>query len=330
MITINKLRIDDTLKNIEVEVTAGASSARFTNVFVWTHLTFRDYERAIDVSSLLSGTSSTEVFNISAEILNTTRIDNVYFVEFRTDEDPTPLDNGLIQNQALGVVANLFQYNECLLNQALGVDASRCGKPDPNCYECQNSVHKLNLLSSLMSALNAGIVGGFYEDVVKIVREIDKICDRCDSCPDYEETIALNGAGLGYQVIQNEVVDSGRRPEESCIEGNCQETTGNTKCILIGIDFENQGNLCIGYDYTQLCFNQAIYFDSPFGLPGLEQPLYSDPALTIPAGRFNGLIPDNINSIEIVLRNVEGNSFGYNVATYNPDLSLIVNTPCNS
>lgn len=209
MITINKLKIDDTLKNIEVQVTAGTSGARFTHVFVWDHLTFRDYEKAKDVSSLLTKTSNSEEFIISAEQLDVQRIDRVYFVEVRTDEDPTPLDNGLIQNQALGVVANLYQYNECLLERALRVDVDNCGKPSEFCYECQDSIHGFNLLSSLMQALDAGIRTQLFEDVVKIVRDIEKLCRGCDGCPNYDDTLALNGAGLGYQVIQNQVVGSG-------------------------------------------------------------------------------------------------------------------------
>lgn len=316
MITINKLRIDDTLKNIEVDVKAGATSARFTNVFVWDHLTFRDYTKAKDVSSLLTKTSDTETFVISAEMLEVERIDKVYFVEFRTDENPTPLDNGLIQNQILGVVANLYQYHECLLDKSLSVDVTKCGKSDPNCYECQDSIASFNLLSSLMQALDAGIQTSLFEGVVKIVNDIEKLCIGCDGCPDYEETKAINGAGLGYQIIQNEIVDSGvEAPTETpCVDGTCGPTGEGVICVLVGKYEGTEQDFC-SFDRSTLCYDTPAYFS-----------ILQDGTLYQDAARNTLLTGLDVDIV--VLRTGTEGSYNYSNAYYNTNTAELGNNPC--
>lgn len=320
MITINKLRIDDTLKNIEVDIKAGTTAARFTNVFVWDHLTFRDYQKAKDVSSLLAKTSDTETFIISAEMLEVERIDKVYFVEFRTDESPTPLDNGLIQNQILGVVANLYQYHECLLDKSLSVDVTRCGKSDPNCYECQDSITSFNLLSSLMQALDAGIQTSLFEGVVKIVNDIEKVCTNCDGCPDYEETRAINGAGLGYQIIQNEIVDSGvEAPTETpCVEGTCGESLV-AKCVLAHI-YTGEADVCT-INEPDVCYDTVLYYPNTVSdsVPWLS-PVYSDPNLT------QEVTYPNLQAV--FFKYSDGGSPAYDLLEYDANQSRFESGPC--
>lgn len=321
MITINKLRIDDTLKNIQVDIVASTTAARFTHVYVWDHLTFRNYGKAKDVSNLLAKTSNTETFSIPAEQLGVERIDNVYFVEFRTNEDPVPLDNGLIQNQILGVVANLFQYKECLLDKSQSVDVSRCGKADPNCYSCQDSISSFNLLSSLMQALDAGIQTNLFDEVVKILKDIDKICENCDGCPDYTDTRALNGAGLGYQVVQNEIVDSGVQPTPSptpCVTGECETTVRDTVCVLIAT-YEGD-NVCEDQSqFSSYCYNKVGYFNTATP-PNGGIPLHSNPERT-------ALMTD-IESGVIIFKTIVGENSIYYPVIYDATTSTYTPSPC--
>lgn len=324
MITINKLRIDDTLKNIEVEVVAGTTAARFTHVFVWDHLTFRNYEKAKDVSSLLAKTSNTETFSIPAEQLGVERIDNVYFVEFRTNEDSVPLDNGLIQNQILGVVANLFQYKECLLDKSQSVDVSRCGKADPNCYSCQDSIYSFNLLSSLMQALDAGIQTNLFDEVVKILKDIDKICENCDGCPDYEDTRALNGAGLGYQVIQNEIVDSGvqssTNPDpDTCVTGTCGPAGEGGFCSLVAAYDGTATQACADQtSFADLCYSTPVYFSTEPVVGAI--PLFSDAARTQPV--------TGLASGTLIFRRIVEGGFSYFPGVFNASASSYTPSPC--
>lgn len=209
MVSINTLQIDTFAEKIDVDVST-TSGNTITNVYVWKSEDFKDYSKAIDLSSLLEGTDETESFAIFAqEHLNVEKITGLWFIEFQSDEDIVPDDCSNNSNTAIGVVANLIPYHECVLNKLLSIEVDDC-KPvvEDNCDECSGNIYYIN---TLLTALNEAIRFGYYEEAIRIIKNLDDLCDVCHTCPDYGDTLLING--LGFATINNSITDV--RVEES-------------------------------------------------------------------------------------------------------------------
>ena len=183
MININELKINTTATEISVDVDTTVSNL-FTKVLLWTTDTFKDIPTAIDLSHLLAGTDETEVFTILASELGVSKIEGLFFIEFTTNEPDTKL----------GVVSNFIPYYECILNRVLKSGVESCRTTDSG----------LSYINTLLETLNYSIQTGFYEEAVKISKELDKICVLCATCASYEDTLLVNG--LGFGTIDNSII----------------------------------------------------------------------------------------------------------------------------
>lgn len=194
MISINTIKIDEFAAKIDVNISTTTGN-NITKVLLWTSDTFKDYTKAIDFSSKLDGSDNTETFSIHASELELTKITGLYFLEFESNEVIVPGDNN--SNVALGVTANFIQYHECVLNKLLKIEVDGC-KPVINteCDECEGNVP---FISSLLQALKEAVKFGFYEEAIKIIKNLDDLCDICHTCPDYGNTLLINGLGFGTE-----------------------------------------------------------------------------------------------------------------------------------
>lgn len=203
MISINLLQIDEFAEKINVDVNT-TSGNKITKVYVWSSDTFKDYSKAIDLSSLIDGSDNTESFSIFAqEHLGVEKIVGLWFVEFESDEEIIPdncIDNS---NTGLGVVANLIPYHECVLNKLLAIEVDDC-KPVINdgCDECSGNIYYIN---TLVTTLKDAIQFGYYEEAIRIIKTLDDLCDVCHTCPGYGDTLLING--LGFSTINNSLTD---------------------------------------------------------------------------------------------------------------------------
>ena len=193
MIIINSLNINELSDKIEVDISASVGEV-FTTVLVWNSSTYKDPSQAIDVSSLLTATSENEVFDIPASMLGVTNILGVWFIEFTTDEVIIP--GACCQdNVRLGIVSNLTPYHLCILNGVMNMKIDGCsGKAIDGCAECNSeTLYKQTLLDSLYFALGYG----YYDEAIKLIGILDEICEVCNTCPDYGDTVLLTGSGHG-------------------------------------------------------------------------------------------------------------------------------------
>lgn len=185
MITINELKINDIVDTISVNVTTEIGYA-FTKVLVWDSTTFKNTATAIDLSTLLTGASENEVFTIGVVDLNVSKITGIYFVEFTTNEPGFPT--------ILGAVANLIPYHECVMNKLLSSSIDSCTTTAPD----------ILYLNVCVETLVFTIQTGFFEEAIKIMKEMDKLCGICGTCPDYSDTLLVNG--LGFGTIDNAII----------------------------------------------------------------------------------------------------------------------------
>lgn len=210
MLIINSITIDEFSTRINVDVTGtlvnGMVSpqvySQITQVLLWTSETFKDYTKAIDVTSFVTApVNGNYSFSIPAEDIELPNMNGIFFLEFTTDTTLPPENCIEDSNIALGIAANLIKYHECLLNKVMKMDIKGCKKVESQCEECEED---LLYLSVLIEAIYTTVKFGFYEEAVKIMGALDDICDICHSCPDYKNTRLINGYGFG--TVNNAII----------------------------------------------------------------------------------------------------------------------------
>ena len=178
MISINSLQLDDLAGKIKVNVKTTLYN-KIIKLFVWNSKTFRDVDKAIDLSHLLSGISEIENFYIKAKDLQVEQITGLWFFEFQSNEAR--------DNVTFGIVKNFILYNECLLDKLLKIDIDGCNPTTENrCNECVEDIFYINVL---LTTLEEAIKYNYYKEAIRIIENLDDLCDICGTCPDYGTTI---------------------------------------------------------------------------------------------------------------------------------------------
>ena len=183
MITIKNLKINNDSSKINVNVET-VKDKKFTKVLLWDFKTFKDYTKAIDLSSLLTVAASRnniETFEIVPSNINQTSFLGLFFLEFSDDN----------KQKKIGLVSNFIKYYECLLDKTLKIDLKN--KNDDTFY-----------LSTLLNTLNSTVKWGFYTEAISIIKTLEELCEICSTCPDYKNNKLVNG--LGFGITDNSIV----------------------------------------------------------------------------------------------------------------------------
>jgi len=156
------LSTDNSTITIAIDDAADISALR-----VWKTDTFKDYDEAIDISSLLTG-SATESINVSPTDLDESYFDGVYFIEAEdTDE------------VSFSIIAVLTRYKECVIERIIenGV-----------CEDClaSTAIPMINAHTTLR-ALEDAIELNFIDEIITMVNALDTYCSNtCNSCGSYD------------------------------------------------------------------------------------------------------------------------------------------------
>ena len=131
---------------------------------------------------------------IPAERLGLSYISGLFLLEFTSDEivDPTECCDS---NNATGVVANFVQYEECILNKAMSAKIDNCNQLVVS--DCESCGDNLLYASMFLSSLHAAVRNGFYNEANTIIKQLDEMCEICNTCPNYGNTQIVNGTGYG-------------------------------------------------------------------------------------------------------------------------------------
>jgi len=166
-ITLFAISTDRTKINLTITDAATVSSLKF-----WTDSTYKDYTKAIDLTSKLTA-SATENIELSLADLGLCYFDGVYFVEA---EDPDEVSEA--------VTADLTRYEECILDKILNT----IGCADCLQFQSQSIINAQTLLYSLQTAVN----NSFIDEIVLIVTALNLYCsNQCKTCTEFK-TIADN------------------------------------------------------------------------------------------------------------------------------------------
>ena len=181
MIVINNLEIQDNGQTLAVDVQTEIGST-ITSAMLWNMTTFKDYSRAINLDYKLEQLTNQEVFEVTAEELQISSFDDIWFVEFQSDY--VPEDNcGEFLDPALGITYNLSPYYKCLLNRFFEHQKNPC----VNCNE--PFIDELVLSIGLtLDIVERSIEEGYYLQAIELIKKLKKFCSitKCNNCETVE------------------------------------------------------------------------------------------------------------------------------------------------
>ena len=181
MIVINNLEIQDNGQTLAVDVQTEIGST-ITSALLWNITTFKDYSRAINLDYKLEQLTSHEVFEVTAEELEISSFDDIWFIEFQSDYIPE--DNcGEFLDPALGITYNLSPYYKCLLNRFFEHQKNPC----VNCNE--PFIDELVLsIGFTLDIVERSIEEGYYLQAIELIKKLKKFCSitKCNNCETVE------------------------------------------------------------------------------------------------------------------------------------------------
>lgn len=181
MIVINNLEIQDNGQTLAVDVQTEIGST-ITSAMLWNMTTFKDYSRAINLDYKLEQSTNQEVFEVTAEELQISSFDDIWFIEFQSDYIPE--DNcGEFLDPALGITYNLSPYYKCLLNRFFEHQKNPC----VNCNE--PFIDELVLSIGLtLDIVERSIEEGYYLQAIELIKKLKKFCSitKCNNCETVE------------------------------------------------------------------------------------------------------------------------------------------------
>ena len=181
MIVINNLEIQDNGQTLAVDVQTEIGST-ITSALLWNMTTFKDYSRAINLDYKLEQLTNQEIFEVTAEELQISSFDDIWFIEFQSDYIPE--DNcGEFLDPALGITYNLSPYYKCLLNRFFEHQKNPC----VNCNE--PFIDELVLSIGLtLDIVERSIEEGYYLQAIELIKKLKKFCSitKCNNCETVE------------------------------------------------------------------------------------------------------------------------------------------------
>jgi len=181
MIVINNLEIQDNGQTLAVNVQTEIGST-ITSALLWNMTTFKDYSKTINLDYKLEQLTNQEIFNVTAEELQISSFDDIWFIEFQSDY--VPEDNcGQFLDPALGITYNLSPYYKCLLNRFFEHQKNPC----VNCNEPFIDEFVLSIGLTL-DIVERSIEEGYYLQAIELIKKLKKFCSitKCNNCEKVE------------------------------------------------------------------------------------------------------------------------------------------------
>lgn len=160
-ITNFKIKEDKTQLNLTI-----TNASTITSLLLWKDDTYKDYAKAIDLTSKLTG-SNTENIIITPSDLTERYFSGIYFIEASNNE--------LV---AFEFSYDLTRYKECIINKIRNLAAiSNCD----DCLKSQN-IPVINA-ESIFRGLNYALESRYINEILQFTRALNKYCDDdCKGC----------------------------------------------------------------------------------------------------------------------------------------------------
>jgi|TARA_R110000744_G_scaffold41344_2_gene93650 hypothetical protein len=183
-ITVNTFMVSNDLSTIslDVEVTSGQT---VTEILLWDQDSYKDPSSSVDLSSLLTGTTNAEAFDISASDAGVSSFSGIYFLQITTSEP-----------EAIIVATfNLTQYYI--------VQAKLIANIDLSCLSCNGNFQNALLFDMYLEATKQSLVLGRFQDAIDNLEKLIITVDTsdCDDCNDIEALVSTAGNIVSVGVI---------------------------------------------------------------------------------------------------------------------------------
>lgn len=179
MISINNINISNDGSSLNVNISTGVGYI-ITEARLWTENTYKDYTLVKDLGFKLEQINNKEIFTVTAEEVNLSNFNGIYFLEFETDE---PLDEecNTCANPLLVVVTNLNQYYRCMSELVLQADICNTNLFSREVCD-DNAVNKALTINLFMDTINQCLELGQFVEAIDLMKNLKKLCDKCKSC----------------------------------------------------------------------------------------------------------------------------------------------------
>lgn len=156
-ITSFKLSADKTTMNVTI-----TDAASLTSLLLWTDNTYKDFTKAKDLSSKLTG-SATETITISPSDIGETFFDGLYYLE---SKDANQI--------SIAALAELRKYKECVVKKVLALDP---------CEDCDRDLQEILNIDVTIKALEYATQFLAASAMQTMIKLLDKYCEgSCDTC----------------------------------------------------------------------------------------------------------------------------------------------------
>jgi len=183
-ITVKTFSVSNDMLTISVDIEVGAGQV-VSEFLLWTEDTYKDPAKAINLSSLLSGTVNTETFTISASDAGLTIFDGLYFVQITSDDPLT----------VLVATAALTQYYV--------IQAALIANVDLSCLNCNENLNNALLFDLYIEGLKSALIVGRFQDAILFRSKIQILntSAECDSCNEISPVVSSAGNIVSVGVI---------------------------------------------------------------------------------------------------------------------------------
>lgn len=164
---------------ISLNISANKTSLEFTindasdvsTLRFWNDSTYKNYNKAIDLSAKLNNTATQNII-VSLADIKEPYFDGVYFIEARDSDEVS-----------VAMTAELSRFKECIMDKLLAMD---------ECDECLRDENESlkNAHVALRSLEDAIFELRLPEEAVATKKLLDKFCSNsCRSCGDYSNIV---------------------------------------------------------------------------------------------------------------------------------------------
>tara|TARA_R100000544_G_scaffold3298_1_gene1340 strand:- start:308 stop:865 length:558 start_codon:yes stop_codon:yes gene_type:complete len=173
---------DLTTIDLDVEVNAGQT---VTQILFWDQDSYRDPYKAVDLTSLLAGTSNTESLQISTSNAGESTFSGMYFLQITTSDSEA----------AVVATFNLTQYYT--------VQAKLIANIDLSCLNCNANFQNALLFDLYLEATKQALLLGRYQDAIDNLANLIITMDtsNCNDCNDISPVVSTAGNIVSVGVI---------------------------------------------------------------------------------------------------------------------------------
>ncbi len=259
MITINILQINPSTGMLNVSVGTSVGNT-ISSVNLWSENTFKDYTKSIPLNAKLLGVNNLEVFSVDPKELGLEKFNGIYFLEFTTTDVETAACSECSGNMLLGVVADLGDYQECLLDSVLDIQY------DTSDVVNNNQLADVFNIKVTLDAICTSIRFGYYQEAIDMIKILKKLCkDKTTCCGCSNLATPIFRSGLGFGILDNDLILSNKplNPIEPPVEP-CTTVIVNINGIAEGtapLNVFNAGTIDLYHQFSPNVYVTPVLYD---------------------------------------------------------------------